>query len=257
MGGGGAFHPEHLKEGIERWFDGSGGLGRIAKKLSKTTVSKKVILFGGVDYSNAGEFGINAEIANDLALLSDPYDLNLKEGGVQVFNSPIIAETDFETDIYKPVLEKVKKNFDPENGILVFYGYSWGANIVMHICDRLNADGIKVDFLLTIDGAKGPVSFSVRTSVPDNVKFNLNIYQSQMSPIGSHGYANSGKRVTNVDLTGDTNAKGMAIVHSNIDDYTKLFSIQVIVNALRGLKQYETMSVDQIKEKIKLYESKQ
>ncbi len=255
-GNNGAHFPTHVKEGVDRWFQ-NGGATKDEKSFSEAgSKSKKVVLFGGVDYNNEGEFGINLDIGNALAIANEPFGLGLGEGSVDVFNSPLFVN-DFDTDIYKPLVEKIKKNFDIKTGILVLYGYSWGANILMSTLDKLQSDGINVALLLTIDGAKGPVSFSVKTTVPSNIKFNLNIYQTQLSNIGSHGYQNTGAKVTNVDLTGEKNSKGEAVVHSNIDDYTKLFSIQTIIYALTENNNFESLAASQIKDKIKLYDAKQ
>ena len=94
-----------------------------------------------------------------------------------------------------------------------------------------------------------------KTEVPDNVKCNLNIFQSEGSKIGSHGYANNGNNVINVDLTGLTTFKGEPIQHGNIDDYTMLFVSQLILYYLQDNKILNKMSIEEIKNKIHLFDS--
>jgi len=62
-------------------------------------------------------------------------------------------------------------------------------------------NNINVDLLITIDSAKGyPGMIVVKTNVQDNVKLNLNIYQTNYSDIGSRVFPNNGKNVINIDL---------------------------------------------------------
>jgi hypothetical protein len=114
---------------------------------------------------------------------------------------------------------------------------------------------VNINLLFTIDSAKGFVSFSVNNDVTTNVKHNLNIYQTKMSLIGSKGGPNEGANVKNVDLTGEKNSKGEYITHGNIDEYTLLYSVQVIVYALKGIYSFADRSETQIKKDIKTYAS--
>src|SRR5690606_7258628 len=107
------------------------------------------------------------------------------------------------------------------------YGYSYGGVLANHLSKRLKKDGIKVNFLITIDAAKGPNSDEVDRKVEDNVEENLNIYQTKKSSVGSRGGKNtrndgSEKGIKNeisVSYT-DENGKKHTTVHSNIDDAT-------------------------------------
>ncbi len=144
-------------------------------------------------------------------------------------------------------------NFDLPNGILILYGYSWGGQLLMEFLKYFNKDAISIDLLITIDAAKGPVSFAVNNDVTPNVKQNLNIYQTKPSSIFSHGSPNEGSDVKNVNLTGEKDAKNEKVEHSNIDEYTLLYSAQVILYALNNNFSFKNKSEAQIKKEIQNY----
>ena len=76
-----------------------------------------------------------------------------------------------------------------------------------------------------------------------------------MSSIGSHGGPNEGIGVKNIDLTGEINHKGEIIDHSNIDEYTLLYSAQVIIYALKNIYSFVNYTEDEIKQQIHTYAS--
>ena len=113
---------------------------------------------------------------------------------------------------------------------------SLGGNILMYCLEELKKKNINVDLLITIDSAKGyPGMIAVKTDVPDNVKLNLNIYQTNYSDVGSRGFPNSGNNVINIDLSDARNSKNEEIVHSNIDEYTMLFAVQNILYKMQNI----------------------
>ena len=114
-------------------------------------------------------------------------------------------------------------------------------------------DNIAINLLITIDAAKGPVSFSIHNQVTQNVKYNLNIYQKTPSLIGSHGWPNDGKQVKNVNLTNVRTKNGEEVRHSNIDEYTLFYCAQVIAYALKNNYGFANKSESQIKKDISLY----
>ena len=178
----------------------------------------------------------------------------MQKGDIRVVNSPIFANESDGKDVYKEILKIIKKNFDIENGILILYGYSWGGQLLMEFLEYFKNDKININLLITIDAAKGPVSFTVNNDVTYNVIENLNIFQTTPSPILSHGCANEGKNVKNVNLTDEKNSKNELIVHSNIDEYTLLYSSQIILYALKNIYSFKDKSESQIKKDIQLYE---
>jgi len=95
---------------------------------------------------------------------------------------------------------------------------------------------------------------AVKNNVPDNVRLNLNIYQTNYSNIGSRGFPNNGKNVINIDLSDIKNSKNDKIVHSNIDEYTMLFAAQNILYKMQNINILETMNRNDIWDKIALYD---
>jgi hypothetical protein len=228
------------------------------KGNNKSIISKfKVLLFGGADFFNDGTYGTNLKLAEYLQTLaiSQKYKIPLQKGDIHIVNSPIFANEIDGKDIYKDILKIIKVNFDLSNGTLILYGYSWGGQLLMEFLKFFKNDNIKINLLLTIDAAKGPVSFAVNNDVTANVKENLNIYQTTPSPILSRGSSNEGSNVKNVNLTDEINSKGEKIVHSNIDEYTLLYSAQIILYALNNNYTFKNRSEAQIKKDIKLYEN--
>ncbi len=117
--------------------------------------------------------------------------------------------------------------------------------------------GIKISLLITVDAAKGYVSFSVNNDITDNVKYNLNLYQTKFYKgfVWSRGWPNEGNKVKNVNLTGEKTPSGDDIIHSNIDEYTLLYCTQIIVNALKDNFSFYDYTEAEIKSQIKSYAS--
>jgi RHS repeat-associated protein len=62
---------------------------------------------------------------------------------------------------------------------LVIYGYSYGGDPAIELAEKLKADGITVDLLVTVDATDGPMRNStVSSEIPDNVTTNINLYQT-------------------------------------------------------------------------------
>jgi len=231
-----------------------GALASFTKKKDIILSKNKIILFGGADFSNEGKYGINKEIARVISISAQRKKIPLKSGDITIFNSPLFVN-DFNQDIVKPLITTIKKNFNRTNGKLILYGYSLGGNILMYCLEELKKNNINVDLLITIDSAKGyPGMIAVKTNVPDNVRLNLNIYQTNYSDIGSRGFPNIGKNVINIDLSDIKNSKNDEIVHSNIDEYTMLFAAQNILYKMQNINILETMNKNDILDKIALYD---
>ncbi len=115
------------------------------------------------------------------------------------------------------------KNFKTENpeGTVILYGYSYGGVLATHLAYRLNAAGITVDYMATVDAANGPWSASVNRNITGNVLYNDNYYQTTPSIIMSRGYRNTGSNVHNYNL-GWTD-------HHSIDEATSSY----ITNMMR------------------------
>ena len=229
-----------------------------------TKLSKKVILFGGVDLYAEGDFGETVpQIASWLNKKNVKYNLGLEKGAIEIFNSNPYAYGDHESEVINPIVDKIIEDFDTKNGTLVIYGYSYGGHIAMRVTEALEKKGIKVEFLLTIDAAFGPASGyggaiggAVDRSVSKNVNTNVNIYQLIPSGVASKGGANSGGNIVkNVNVTFNKNANGERISHGNIDNYTDLWATQAIIYALTNkLQTLKSMTSAKIEESIILYD---
>ena len=95
----------------------------------------------------------------------------------------------------------------------------------------------------------------LNNDIPDNVKFNLNIFQLKPSGILSHGWWNEGKNVKNVRITFNRDSKGNLIFHATIDEYTLFYCAQVIIYALKGIYSFIYYSENEIEEQIRMYHS--
>ncbi len=256
---GGKYYPIWIEETKNKVLDTSKLLDNDdIDNSSQATKSKyKVLLLGGVDLSNEGEYGTNKQLASyiETIALSSKYKIPLKRGDIQIINSPLFSNEIDGKDIYKEILEIAKKNFDYNNGTLILYGYSWGGQLLMEFLKFFKQSGIKISLLLTIDAAKGYFSFAVNNDVTNNVKFNLNLYQTIGSSVGSHGGSNEGTGVKNIDLTGEKTYNNENVIHSNIDEYTLLYSAQVILYALKNIYSFNNYSETEIKQQIHTYAS--
>lgn len=69
---------------------------------------------------------------------------------------------------------------------LIIYGYSYGGDFAVELAEKLKEKGIQVDLLITVDASDGPLGNStVNNIIPENVKANLNIYQTDDSGASS------------------------------------------------------------------------
>jgi RHS repeat-associated protein len=239
------------------WLKGTWNASLNPVTVSPVKTSPGAVLMGGADFLNDGTMGINKDIANTVANAAIQQGIPMQENSIVIINSPLSAKADYKTEVLDPVVEHIKK-VSANGGAVVLYGYSYGGHILMQVLNDLKALNIKVDLLITVDAASGPNSYFRSNQIPDNVKLNLNFYQTAASPILSHGQANQGANVINVDLSGEANSKGNKIYHANIDEYTKLFSEYWIIQAFKGqgalLKNF---TPSQIKEKLIQYDKLQ
>ena len=119
---------------------------------------------------------------------------------------------------------------------LIIYGYSYGGDFAVELASKLKEQGITVDLLITVDASDGPLQNStVNTEIPDNVKVNRNIYQTDDSgsSSGTSGSSNSDSGTSNspgsnggpnseVDISktkvNNYNVTRKGTTHENIDE---------------------------------------
>lgn len=208
-----------------------------------------VVVFAGADISLNHGLGETGQIVKGV---QDGY-ASKNGGNVKNFHSSLVKTKYIETprgnaigleampydEATQSAYEYIKKN-KTKDGKVVIYGYSYGGVLATHLSKRLAKDGIQVDFLITIDAAKGPNSDEVDRTIPENVKENLNVYQTKKSSIGSRGGVNkredgSTKGINNVIAISytDENGKKQTVEHSTIDNATLQRAIKEILNKLK------------------------
>jgi len=210
-----------------------------------------VVVFAGADISSNGGLGETGKIVQGV---KDGH-ITARGGAIQNFASkywkvsvgrpssmgPSVSfDVEGLDEATQGAYDYIKQN-KSEDGQVTIYGYSYGGVLANHLSKRLKKDGINVNFLVTIDAAKGPNSDDVDRKVEDNVEDNLNIYQTKKSSVGSRGGKNtrsdgSEKGIRNeisVSYT-DENGKKQTTVHSNIDDATLQRVISEILKKLNN-----------------------
>lgn len=133
---------------------------------------ESVVLFGGADILSEGEASKTLK--------------NLKKDVQNI--SPEVKVKLFNTTGASTMEEGFKyiKDNHIEGELLILYGYSMGGVVVSNISKLLEKEGIKVDLLILVDAAQGPVSKSL--SISENVEEVMNLYQTKESSISSRGY---------------------------------------------------------------------
>jgi RHS repeat-associated protein len=65
---------------------------------------------------------------------------------------------------------------------ILIYGYSYGGDVAVELAEALKEGSKTVDLLITVDAADGPLqNITVNNEIPDNVKVNMNWYQTEPS----------------------------------------------------------------------------
>jgi hypothetical protein len=153
----------------------------------------------------------------------------------------------------------IASRFDPRAQLIV-YGYSAGVSEALSLAWSLwqnrtfydtgtgrfrgsfsggpsaTAGYVRIDRLITVDGAAGHFSSQMFRRIPPNVRRNLNLYQLHPSPIGSHGGPNEAhnRRATDVvnrDLS-SLYTRNPGDAHSSIDEDTTLEVLETICSAI-------------------------
>ena len=129
----------------------------------------------------------------------------------------------------------------------------------------MKGEGITVNLLITVDASDGPLQNStVNTTIPDNVEFNRNIYQTEDSGASSSsrstGSSSSGSSGSSSSNSGSSdspgsnggpnkpansskttvknyNVTGQGVTHGNIDEKNLQNNIQTIKNFMTPTSQ--------------------
>ncbi|GIV28282.1 MAG: hypothetical protein KatS3mg027_2096 [Bacteroidia bacterium] len=189
---------------------------------------EEVIVVGGADFSNEGVSETTLKVSNSI---KEYYKINgIDEKKVHVFNTypttPQVTKSE--------IIKFIKENYKPDEPIGI-YAYSMGAFVVRDALDELKKSNpeINIDLFITVDPALS--IWSQPMKIPSNVKTNINFYQTDSSPIGSHGNPNFAEdenktRIINIDQTGTvSNDKSKA--HGQMDEK----NVNVSINLLKAL----------------------
>jgi RHS repeat-associated protein len=217
--------------------DTYGGSKSDDKKDNKDNQFKnaRALLIGGADLA-FGFMGISKETQDIFkGIMTSGYS------SIDVVNYNYFVTSS--TGFAKKWADRLKEQYS-EGQKIVIYGYSKGGHEALLIVRELKKMGIPVELLITIDAANGPGSAFINRDVPDNVKFNINVFEtSSISKIPySFGAPNwpLGKEnnVVNYDITGRpftgrNPREGNTISHSNIDEAMVPYVIQWMTNVIK------------------------
>lgn len=190
----------------------------------------------------------NSDIGKVTHRIVDNLIAEARVAGLKDFSAKAFAADKFD-NVKKDVMDYVKANYT-KGEKLVIYGYSWGGETATELTKDLKKAGYNVDLLITVDAAKGPFNFTVERTIPDNVKKNVNFYQTTSSRIGSRGGANQAEdpkktRISNIMVNRYFDKK---IDHGNIDEATETNA----TNYIRSEVGLEQKTVDPVSEKKKI-----
>ena len=230
------------------------GVDSRASSSSASPVVDLVVIFGGWgnidggDPMPAGAATGASRLAGDVAALPKNLFRDRKQLVLEgaILNSGVNAALGF-----------IRANFHPA-GRLIIYGYSAGGTDALATCreiqsqmgffsfatrqffsvfgmeDRMSRESmgrVRVDLVVTVDAASGPLTGGLDRMVPVCVRSNVNFFQRTASRIGSRGGANvavdpASTTVRNVDMTGP------AVTHGTISDVTRSQALDAIQGAL-------------------------
>lgn len=101
----------------------------------------------------------------------------------------------------------IKENYTKGQKVVI-YGYSYGGDFAVELSEALKKRKIEVNLLVTVDASDGPAQNStVDTTIPDNVKENLNFYQTINSGKSSGSQKSSGSNKGS-STSGTSNSPG-------------------------------------------------
>jgi len=209
-----------------------------------------IVVFAGADFKMNGGLGETGAIVDKIKA---DY-VNNRGGSVQNFSSkywkittskptsmgPSVSIDTEDLDVStQEAYDYIKKNYKKGEKMII-YGYSYGGVLAQHLSERLSKDGVDVDLLVTIDAAQGPGSDRVDRKIPNNVKENLNLYQTKKSPVGSRGGKNTRQDGTEKGIKNeivisytDQDGKEQKATHANIDNATLERVISEILKKLK------------------------
>jgi hypothetical protein len=183
-------------------------------------ITDLVILFGGWGNLHAGDALTDKIHSSTTRLAADVRRLPARPHHRRLVLALQGSMTNLGTSGVGQGLEFIRQHFHPWGKIIV-YGFSVGGTDALSLCRAIQSDipyynftrrklvnsfamedhlsrhlmgTVRVDLLITIDAATGPVTGLLtplgRRRVPACVRRNINYYQTKASTIGSHGGPN-------------------------------------------------------------------
>lgn len=93
-----------------------------------------------------------------------------------------------------------------EGDSVIIYGYSYGVDVAVDLTEALQELNCDVELLVTVDGSDGPLMNStVNTTIPSNVKKNVNVYQTEDSGASSSSRSTGSTSGTSSSSSGSSN----------------------------------------------------
>lgn len=184
---------------------------------------EKVIIFGGADVNSTGLTETMKEMQRNIQKFSNDKKLGYT---VKTYNTEPLAGFAAPVAIVE-AYKYIKDNYTKGEPIII-YGYSMGGVAAAQLSKLLKKDGIKVNLMITIDPAFGYIAKlnDLTITIPDNVKTEVNIYQTENSSIGSSGTpakpqpGNETTNIINIPYDKLKSGKGSES-HSLMDEDTK------------------------------------
>ncbi len=152
---------------------------------------------------------VSTSAVNDAVAAADEAGIQTRATVISPgFNSAtaVATGTQFVQNRYTAGMDKV-----------IIYGYSRGGDCAVELATALDALDIPVELLITVDAAFGWAGPAVvDREIPDNVRRNINQYQTNHSRIGSRGDSNTAADAGATTINNHDMSAVEGITHGNI-----------------------------------------
>lgn len=190
-------------------------LGTYKRKAKEKKENKVILIFyRGAFWGSGSEIDPKEDGSGHTGIIYQNVETYAKQLNLNVTGILIAPDVTQDAGVARGFIF-LKENYI-EGDLVLVYGYSYGGDNAVNMTEKAEESGIPIDFMIIVDSADGPLlNISVDTSVPENVKYTVNIYQTKHSRILSRGYehtAEGSNMVVNIDATAED------IEHSNIQE---------------------------------------
>jgi RHS repeat-associated protein len=137
-----------------------------------------------------------------------------EDNGIE-FSGRVITPGVTSASSIKNAMGFIKENYTKGEKVVI-YGYSYGGDFAVELAEALEAEGISVDLLVTVDAADGTGSnITVDNEIPENVENAVNFFQDTPSglPSGAQHGTNSSKEGGKKSKESSGNSNGSPASH--------------------------------------------